>query len=203
MTRRLLHRHHGVHRLQGLRGRVQAVEPVARRRVVLHRHVVRQHRAARRVDLASCRLHRTARTIERRRKFSWLLMSDVCKHCQRAGCLEPARPARSSAPSSTPSSCSRTSATAAATACRLPVRRHRPARGRRPRLEVHALLRPPRRGHEPACAKACPTESIQFGDLDELREQRRRRECASCTTPASPTRTCTARAPPSSRAPTA
>ena len=24
-------------------------------------------------------------------------------------------------------------------------------------------------GHEPACAKACPTESIQFGPLDELR----------------------------------
>ena len=26
-------------------------------------------------------------------------------------------------------------------------------------------------GHEPACAKACPTQSIQFGDLDELRER--------------------------------
>ena len=26
-------------------------------------------------------------------------------------------------------------------------------------------------GHEPACAKACPTESIQFGELDELRER--------------------------------
>jgi formate dehydrogenase iron-sulfur subunit len=26
-------------------------------------------------------------------------------------------------------------------------------------------------GHEPACAKACPTESIQFGPLDELRER--------------------------------
>jgi formate dehydrogenase iron-sulfur subunit len=26
-------------------------------------------------------------------------------------------------------------------------------------------------GMEPACAKACPTESIQFGDLDELRER--------------------------------
>jgi formate dehydrogenase iron-sulfur subunit len=24
---------------------------------------------------------------------------------------------------------------------------------------------------EPACAKACPTQSIQFGDLDELRER--------------------------------
>ncbi|MDP9223046.1 MAG: 4Fe-4S binding protein, partial [Actinomycetota bacterium] len=30
-------------------------------------------------------------------------------------------------------------------------------------------------GMEPACAKACPTDSIQFGDLDELREAARRR----------------------------
>ena len=28
-------------------------------------------------------------------------------------------------------------------------------------------------GHEPACAKACPTDSIQFGELDELRERAR------------------------------
>jgi formate dehydrogenase iron-sulfur subunit len=28
-------------------------------------------------------------------------------------------------------------------------------------------------GLEPACAKACPTESIQFGELDELRERAR------------------------------
>jgi formate dehydrogenase iron-sulfur subunit len=26
-------------------------------------------------------------------------------------------------------------------------------------------------GHEPACAKACPTNSIQFGELEELRER--------------------------------
>jgi formate dehydrogenase iron-sulfur subunit len=30
-------------------------------------------------------------------------------------------------------------------------------------------------GHEPACAKACPTDSIQFGPLEELRERADRR----------------------------
>ncbi len=30
-------------------------------------------------------------------------------------------------------------------------------------------------GHEPACAKACPTNSIQFGELDELRDRAQKR----------------------------
>jgi formate dehydrogenase iron-sulfur subunit len=30
-------------------------------------------------------------------------------------------------------------------------------------------------GHEPACARACPTDSIQFGPLDELRERAEQR----------------------------
>jgi formate dehydrogenase iron-sulfur subunit len=30
-------------------------------------------------------------------------------------------------------------------------------------------------GHEPACAKACPTDSIQFGELDELRTRAEKR----------------------------
>jgi formate dehydrogenase iron-sulfur subunit len=30
-------------------------------------------------------------------------------------------------------------------------------------------------GHEPACAKACPTDSIQFGELDELRDRAHKR----------------------------
>jgi formate dehydrogenase iron-sulfur subunit len=30
-------------------------------------------------------------------------------------------------------------------------------------------------GHEPACAKACPTDSIQFGPLEELRERAAKR----------------------------
>jgi len=32
-----------------------------------------------------------------------------------------------------------------------------------------------RDGLEPACAKACPTDSIQYGQLDELRERAQRR----------------------------
>ncbi len=35
---------------------------------------------------------------------------------------------------------------------------------------------------EPACAKACPTDSIQFGPLDELRERADAAGRASCTT---------------------
>ena len=33
------------------------------------------------------------------------------------------------------------------------------------------MLRPAQGRAEPACAHACPTKSIQFGDLDELRER--------------------------------
>jgi formate dehydrogenase iron-sulfur subunit len=41
---------------------------------------------------------------------------------------------------------------------------------------VHALLRPPQeRSRAGLCAKACPTDSIQFGELDELRERAEQR----------------------------
>ena len=47
---------------------------------------------------------------------SWAFSSDVCKHCEVAGCLKAARLVLSSAPSSVESSCNPTYAMAAATA---------------------------------------------------------------------------------------
>ena len=58
----------------------------------LHRHVLRQHAAPGRLHLAARGLRRAARAPAGAATglgdFSWLMISDVCKHCQRAGCLE-------------------------------------------------------------------------------------------------------------------
>ena len=40
---------------------------------------------------------------------------------------------------------------------------------------MHALLRPAEGGLEPACAKACPTDSIQFGEVADLQSRAARR----------------------------
>ena len=40
---------------------------------------------------------------------------------------------------------------------------------------MYALLRSEKDGLAPACAKSCPTDSIQFGPLSELRERAERR----------------------------
>ena len=48
------------------------------------------------------------------------------------------------------------------------------ARGRRARRKCTLCYDRLKDGLEPACAKACPTDSIQFGALDELRERARR-----------------------------
>ena len=61
----LLHRHERLHRLQGLRGRLQGVERRPRGRAAVLRRVVRQHRLARRQQLAPRRLHRAADTRRR------------------------------------------------------------------------------------------------------------------------------------------
>src|SRR5216117_456092 len=76
----------------------------------------------------------------------WLMMSDVCKHCVQAGCIEvcPTGVIDINHVSGTAQKC---------TLCY-------------DRMQV---------GLEPACSKACPTDSIQFGPIAELRVRAQKR----------------------------
>ena len=126
----LLHRHVGLHRLQGVRGRVQGVERHPRGRPRLDGRELRQHVDARRELVAARRVRRAAQaaaartarpsTGERRRRAAALadVVATSASTARTPRASTSARPARSSAPSSAPSSCRRTSATAAATASR-------------------------------------------------------------------------------------
>ena len=104
--------------------------------------------------------------------FRWLMASDVCKHCTHAACLDVCPTG----------SLFRTEFGTVVVqedicngcgycipACPYGVIDQRKGDGRAwkctlcyDRLSV---------GQEPACAKSCPTNSIQFGPLDELRER--------------------------------
>ncbi len=88
-------------------------------------HELRQHPGARRDDVAARGVRRAAAraaeggplpTVMPPFQSGWRMMSDVCKHCWRAGCLEACPTGACSAPSSARLSSSRTSATAAAIA---------------------------------------------------------------------------------------
>jgi formate dehydrogenase iron-sulfur subunit len=105
-------------------------------------------------------------------EFRWLMASDVCKHCTHAACLDVCPTG----------SLFRTEFGTVVVqedicngcgycipACPYGVIDQRKGDGRAwkctlcyDRLSV---------GQEPACAKSCPTNSIQFGPLDELRER--------------------------------
>ena len=113
-----------LHRLQGVRGRLQGVERRPRGRPATSPASRYDNTGgARREHLAPRRLHRAEPSPRRRRAASSTPSAALADelgrlqalHARRAASTS-ARPARSSAPSSAPSSCSRTSATAAATA---------------------------------------------------------------------------------------
>lgn len=102
--------------------------------------------------------------------FSWLFSSDVCKHCARAGCLE-------SCPTGAiirtefdsvyvqPDVCN--GCGYCVVNCPFGVIDRREGDGRAWKCTFcYDRLRD---GMEPACAKACPTDSIKFGDLEQLR----------------------------------
>jgi formate dehydrogenase iron-sulfur subunit len=108
--------------------------------------------------------------------LSWLMMSDVCKHCVKAGCLE-ACPTGAIVRTEfesvfvQPDICN--GCGYCVVACPFGVIERRPGDGRA--WKCTFCYDRQREGMEPACAQACPTNSIQFGELEVLRTRARRR----------------------------
>jgi len=108
--------------------------------------------------------------------FRWDFSSDVCKHCANAGCLE-ACPTGSIVRTEfggvfiQPDVCN--GCGYCVVACPFGVVDRRPDDGRA--FKCTFCYDRQKAGLQPACASACPTDSIQFGDLEELRARAERR----------------------------
>jgi formate dehydrogenase iron-sulfur subunit len=104
-----------------------------------------------------------------RRAGDWVFMSDVCKHCTNAGCLD-ACPTGALIRTEyqtvvlQPDVCNGCGYCVPACPFGVVDRDHLDGRAGKCTLCYDRL----RDGLEPACAKACPTDSIQFGPYDEL-----------------------------------
>jgi formate dehydrogenase iron-sulfur subunit len=115
---------------------------------------------------------------EQRAPFRWLMESDVCKHCTHAGCLDVCPTGalfRTEFGTVVVQNDICNGCGYCIPACPYGVieRRDGPAEDPAVGIAQKCTLCYDRLkgGLEPACAKACPTDSIQFGNLDELRER--------------------------------
>jgi formate dehydrogenase iron-sulfur subunit len=104
----------------------------------------------------------------------WLMSSDVCKHCTQAACLDVCPTGalfRTEFGTVVVQEDICNGCGYCVPACPFGVigRREQPSDGRA--FKCTLCYDRLKGGHEPACAKACPTESIQFGELEELRER--------------------------------
>jgi formate dehydrogenase iron-sulfur subunit len=111
-----------------------------------------------------------------RTDLRWLMASDVCKHCTHAGCLDVCPTGalfRTEFGTVVVQQDVCNGCGYCVSACPYGVIDRRPNDGRAQKCTLcYDRLGD---GLEPACAKACPTQSIQFGPLDELRERADRR----------------------------
>ena len=108
--------------------------------------------------------------------FSWLMSSDVCKHCARAGCLE-------NCPTGAiirtefntvfvqPDICNGCGYCVVGCPFGVIDRSESDGRAWKCTLCYDRL----KEDMTPACAKACPTESIQYGEIAELKQRARAR----------------------------
>ncbi|MFE2599396.1 4Fe-4S dicluster domain-containing protein [Streptomyces sp. NPDC059396] len=109
-------------------------------------------------------------------EMRWLMSSDVCKHCTHAACLDVCPTGslfRTEFGTVVVQEDICNGCGYCVPACPYGVIEQRPSDGRA--FKCTMCYDRLGAGQEPACAKACPTESIQFGVLDELRERAARR----------------------------
>jgi formate dehydrogenase iron-sulfur subunit len=109
---------------------------------------------------------------ESREQFRWLMSSDVCKHCTHAGCLDVCPTGalfRTEFGTVVVQQDICNGCGYCVSGCPYGVIQRREGDGRAWKCTLcYDRLKD---GLEPACAHACPTKSIQFGDLDELRSR--------------------------------
>jgi formate dehydrogenase iron-sulfur subunit len=106
----------------------------------------------------------------------WLMASDVCKHCTEAACLDVCPTGalfRTEFGTVVVQEDVCNGCGYCVSACPYGVIDQRHGDGRAWKCTL--CYDRTKVGAEPACAKACPTDSIQFGPVDELRERAQRR----------------------------